>query len=76
MKIDKKDLLPCPFCGSEASVDEWEDGSLWSNEIVFWFSIGCSNCDYIMTFCKYMEKAIEAWNKRYEGEIRCMKKQL
>jgi hypothetical protein len=64
MKIDKKDLLPCPFCGGEASVDEWRDGSLWSNAIVSWFSIGCSDCDYIMTFCKYWLKAIEAWNNR------------
>jgi Lar family restriction alleviation protein len=69
MKIDKKDLLPCPFCGGGADVDEWEDSSLWSNKIVFWFSIGCSDCDYHMTFCADMEKAIETWNKRYNIKV-------
>jgi hypothetical protein len=63
-KLSKAKLKPCPFCRGKASKDEWKDGSLWSNEIVSWYSIGCSDCDYHMNFCGDEERAISTWNSR------------
>lgn len=59
-------LLPCPFCGGEASASRSEDESLWSHNIVWWSTVRCSNCDVQMVECDDPNgvKAAASWNQR------------
>jgi Lar family restriction alleviation protein len=62
------DLLPCPFCGGEASVSTYETESLWSHNIVTYTRVGCSECDIAFnTEPGYEVEAPEAWNTRAKG---------
>jgi len=67
---DLPQILPCPFCGDPASVEEVEAKSSVGSAVRF--SVGCSEGDgadlcmgyqSLTTFNRRGE-AIEAWNKR------------
>jgi hypothetical protein len=57
-----KELLPCPFCGSSATMEQTDDNR---------WSVGCDSADELMcmgnqsfaTFSRQVE-ARDAWNKR------------
>lgn len=51
-------LLPCPFCGGEAELDEY-----CGKYVVFCKNSSCS-------WRETKEQAIEAWNTRYERTCR------
>lgn len=59
------DVLPCPFCGGSASVEEYDSASNYA------FSVGCDNTEEahcygyqsLTTFARRSD-AIRAWNKR------------
>lgn len=60
------ELLPCPFCGAEAVIEEIPGGYVDCT-----FSVGCNskeevNCIGFQTLSNYNTKreAAEAWNKR------------
>ena len=55
-----KPLKPCPFCGSERLVVH-EGKYAWVN---------CLNCETDGPVKQLGEEAIEAWNRRAEGEAR------
>lgn len=60
--MERKELLPYPFCGGEAKID-WEFTGI---SVVY--GIHCYNCkigysDYIFDS---KDEAIEAWNRRTE----------
>lgn len=62
---DSSNILPCPFCGSSASVEEFGDGC------PSFFSVGCdstdeASCMGYQSFTTFSTRkaAIEAWNKR------------
>lgn len=61
-----KSLLPCPFCGGEASISSVMDESIWSHNIVPWTSVACTLCDVqIPPICEGSENdPIAAWNTR------------
>lgn len=65
MENNLEKLLPCPFCGGKANKYEWKDESLWSHNIVSWFTIGCLDCDYQMNTCGFEKDAIRKWNNRF-----------
>ena len=60
-----EELKPCPFCGGEAKVTEYNGGFV---------AIGCSNGKCHMhphTFClPSVEYATEVWNRRAERTCR------
>lgn len=58
------EMLPCPFCGGEASHGVHQDESLWSHRIVDWHTIRCRNCDIEMRQCDGFDEVLEAWNTR------------
>lgn len=65
MKPDTIKLLPCPFCGGEPTVSDYQDESLWSHNIVTKTRIGCNECDVSFeTEPGYEFEAPEAWNRR------------
>lgn len=61
-------ILPCPFCGGPASIEEVDNNGRWK------FSVGCSTdgngaSDFCMgyqslTTFSTRHEAVEAWNKR------------
>lgn len=63
------ELLPCPFCGGEASLGTYETESLWSHNIVTRTHVGCDECDYsFSTEPGYEVEAPERWNTRARAE--------
>lgn len=52
-----KNLLPCPFCGSEAEITELKtiEGS---------FYVQCPKCGIEQGYSSSYEEAVEEWNKR------------
>lgn len=64
------EILPCPFCGAPASVEECPQGSTTDTSKVM-FSVGCDSTDEaecmgyqsLQTF-NTRKEAIIAWNKR------------
>lgn len=56
---DKVNLLPCPFCGGEASIEEEEIGFR-----VVCYVCGIGNSEGTWT----KEYAIETWNRRQAQE--------
>ncbi len=48
------ELLPCPFCGSRATIG--------NNYIQFW--IDCLSCYVVSRACLKRADAIAAWNRR------------
>lgn len=57
-------LLPCPFCGGPARLSNRQDESLWSHELVDWYSASCLDCDIEMTECDDFDGLRKAWNTR------------
>lgn len=63
-------LLPCPFCGAEATIEEVENAVGRTGSVCF--SVGCNSKDEdscmgyqsLTTFSRRSE-AIAAWNKRH-----------
>lgn len=47
------ELLPCPFCGSSATTDEWSNDSYPYHEVLV-------NCDS----CSARTNSVEEWNTR------------
>ena len=69
MSAPKEEILPCPFCGSPASVEEFASSSVEPKKVVF--SVGCDSqeedsCMGYQSFTTYSRRAdaIAAWNKR------------
>lgn len=60
-------LLPCPFCGSAARLDQRQTQSLWSSDEVWFSHVCCDECGTCGNdFCDDPngEEAIEFWNRR------------
>lgn len=62
------ELLPCPFCGGEASHSTRQDESLWSHNIVDWHYIKCDECDFEFWECEGYEDIVKKWNTRTVSE--------
>ena len=56
-------LLPCPFCGGEADIEEIP-GSPYTDES-YVYGVGCKECN-IGWYEDTKEEAIERWNRRME----------
>lgn len=54
------ELLPCPFCGGEASLEEYPHH--WAVE--------CTECEMSAPCEKTAADAVRAWNTRYERTCR------
>lgn len=62
-----ENLLPCPFCGGEARLDQRETQSLWNSSDAIFSHVTCDECDiHGQDFCDDPdgEEAIEWWNRR------------
>lgn len=57
------ELLPCPFCGSEANTQIFEKV----------LNVGCQRCHIRTRFVLHddLPEAIEAWNTRAVSIVRC-----
>lgn len=63
-----EELKPCPFCGGEA----YMEGDLVKKQdgFGFWFVACKNNCGVMLGYFPTDDKAIKAWNKRYnENDI-------
>lgn len=54
-------LMPCPFCGGEADIEEITGGP-YTDELYVW-GVGCKECN-IGWYKDTRKEAIEAWNGR------------
>lgn len=62
-------LLPCPFCGGEATISTKHDEDIWSHNIVPWTYVGCRECEFEMVTCEGVEPSAQAmWNRRAAPE--------
>jgi len=62
--MDEMKFLPCPFCGGEAYIDKFENGSPNSAKFNWEFSIECKKCFSQTGYHKGELEAIKAWNRR------------
>jgi len=65
------ELLPCPFCGSEAYLSKTMDESLWSHATVPYYKVQCGDCEIGTGYvCEgHDPSAIEAWNRRAAASL-------
>jgi Lar family restriction alleviation protein len=66
----KPNLLPCPFCGGKARLDQRETQSLWNSSDATFSHVSCDECDiHGQDFCDDPsgEEAIEWWNTRIQS---------
>ena len=65
--MSEKELLPCPFCGGEASIMEVEPHThilaTWIPDYKGGAFIECDGCTCAVS-AETKEEAIEAWNRR------------
>lgn len=76
-------LKPCPFCGGEAMLfhipentpDEMEEHPMWRWNNPGWWVVGCYykhecflNFNHKSVIFETEKDAIEAWNRRVEGD--------
>lgn len=62
-------LEPCPFCGRQATITDWEDD--WSDRPHRYFKVGCQDTNCIGNIDLEFDTAVEAakaWNKRVKEE--------
>lgn len=62
-----EELMPCPFCGGEARLDQRTTQSLWNSSDAVFSHVACDECDISgQDFCDDPdgEEAIEWWNRR------------
>lgn len=65
--VVERELLPCPFCGSEARLDQRVTQSLWNSGDAVFSHVTCDECDISgQDFCDDPdgEEAIDWWNRR------------
>ena len=67
-----KNILPCPFCGQEASIREIEDESYNTCRIDIYYDIQCNTPNCFMecgSDWRYdtPEEVIKLWNNRQVG---------
>ena len=59
------EIMPCPFCGSDAEIKTWWGGFAERRYIT---TVACTRCRGNSGKWKQKPKAIEAWNKRAENK--------
>lgn len=59
--MDKIELLPCPFCGGEAEIEEMKRGIL-KPTTGYWITCKLCGCHSRAGFDR--RKAVEDWNRR------------
>lgn len=63
--MENKELLPCPFCGREVTLEKLTSG-FHRNITNYW--ITCAGCDLESPSKTTESEAIVAWNKRAENK--------
>jgi len=69
MNTPTNELLPCPFCGGEATLgDYFQEASDLGNDESWWLA-QCDHCGIALpnTDSPTKEEAIKAWNTRHES---------
>lgn len=71
------ELKPCPFCGGNAEVYEYESEQTIYDADTLGFvdteyctkhGVGCPECGCIIAEKTSKQKAIDAWNRRYDND--------
>lgn len=57
-------LLPCPFCGTEASTRRHMTESLFSHATVEYLQISCERCDGAQFCGEQHDEIVASWNRR------------
>lgn len=62
--VEQQKLKPCPFCGSEAWIEEWADGCDGT------YRVRCcdTRCDVETQIYLTEQEAIQVWNRRVESD--------
>ena len=69
MPTKSDELKPCPFCGSEAKLDENANGLGYP----LFYLVYCPNCAAVCRMYEEKDAAIRAWNRRINDEVNKLK---
>lgn len=58
------ELLPCPFCGGDATEAQFQGETPWSRELKTWYRVYCVQCNFGMSEPINYDKLVSRWNKR------------
>lgn len=61
------ELLPCPFCGKEATIQELKIGPHYVRKDKYRVKCAHCPCSFAFMFFKTREEAVKAWNTRKGG---------
>ena len=66
--MDKNELLPCPFCGGEATPVYCENDNRYTSNLLYLSKCGtikCKRCGLMLPkIYSRTSKAMKAWNRR------------
>ncbi len=57
-------LLPCPFCGGPATVDDWCDEHGETGDATHYYEVECRKCDFVLVDDSDMLSLRRRWNTR------------
>ena len=67
--MENRELKPCPFCGSKASLKKIKTKHFIDEEMIDAYCVICNafDCGCLTQYCRTPEEAEKTWNRRAEN---------